>query len=299
MATTQKTIQYGIKSYEGDMTQYALFLGGANVTHEVLASYDPLRTGYGRLFMVKKPVFLQDTIPDKLKNFKHLLEYGNTSVQGIADVSVSTESITAGYVGKSWSIPTVAQDGTDTLTIQVYDYSGSPVREVLHSWINGATDLLTGLTHYNGADPSIPRIQANQTAEFVYVSTDITGENVEYACLFANCFPTNINLDVFNYTAGQHNLVQNDISFTCVKYESIQINKVGKALLDKFKVLTNSLNFYSGYSLTGNGAADEAGESSQGAYLGYSQGVEYDVKTGKLRETANPNSTMIPQDFNW
>ena len=265
-----KTIQSNIKQHNEDMTKYALFLGGTNVTNEVLTAYDPLKTGYGRIFMVKKPLFLEKTIPTQLKKFKHILEYGNTAVQGLNDVSVDFNTIQGGYVGKSFEIPSVAKDDTTSFTINVYEFSGSPVREVVHSWINGTSDLLTGFAHYNGCDKSVKRIQANQTAEFIYVNTDNTGENIEYACLLANCFPRGINTDVFNYTQGEHQIVETDLQFSCTKYESIQINKVAQALLNKYKILTNSLNFYSGYNPN-----DSA--------LGGGSGFTYDETTGKLK----------------
>ena len=269
-----KTIQTGLKSHNNDeLTNYALFMGGTNVINEVLQCYDPLRTGYGRLFMVRKPVFLEKFFEgtSKLEKFKHILEYGNTAVQGISDVSVTTETITGGYTGKSFDIPTYASDDTNSLQITVYEFSGSPVREVIHSWINGTTDLLTGLSHYNGVS-DLDHIQANQTAEFIYVATDVTGQNAEYVCLFANCFPKGINTDAFNYTAGEHRLVDTTIEFTCTKYESLQINQVGLALLEKYKINTNSLNFYSGYDVD---------DSKLG---GHSNPVMYDSGSGKMRE---------------
>ena len=118
MATTQNgtnggsednTIQTGAKQHESsNLMDYALFVGGLNVTNEVLRNYDPLRTGYGRLFMVREPGWLALSIPDKLKKFKHILEYGNTAVQGIGDIEVSFNDYTGGYAGKSFSIPSVA-----------------------------------------------------------------------------------------------------------------------------------------------------------------------------------------------
>ena len=273
------TIQSGIKHHTNDdLTKYALFMGGLNVTHDVLVNYDPLKTGYGRLFMIRKPVFLDDTIPTKLKKFKHILEYGNTSVQGINDVTVQTQTLTGGYVGKSFDIPTHATDDTNEFTVQCYEFSGSPIREVIHTWINGTADLLTGLAHYNGS--TLPKLQSNQTAEFIYVATDNTGENVEYACLFANCFPKNIKNDQFNYTSGEHNLVEYAIQFSCTKYESIQINKVAKSLIQRYKLLANSLNFYSGV------------KSSDNTTLG--DGIGYDIKTGTMTSEAANKNTNVP-----
>lgn len=285
MAVDIKTIQSNIKSSVStdSITDYALFMGGTNVTHDVLQNYDPLRTGYGRLFMVRQPLFVQQTIPNKFKKFKHILEYGNTAVSGIGDVTVNFNEIKGGYVGKSFDIPSYAEDQTNGFTVKVYEFSGSPIREVLHSWINGTTDLLTGLTTYNGLSNDIARIQANQTAEFIYVATDSTGCNVEYACMFANCFPKGLNNDPFNYTSGEHNIVETDIEFTCTKYESIQINKVAKALLDKYKLLANSLNFYSGIDV------------SEIETISGRKAFGYNVATGKLDESKAGVDTISPR----
>ena len=267
-----KTIQSNIKSSSStdSITDYALFMGGTNVTHDVLYNYDPLKTGYGRLFMIRKPVFLDQVIPNKLKKFKHILEYGNTAVSGINDIQVQFNQISGGYTGKSFEIPSFASDDTNAFQVRVYEFSGSPIREVLHTWINGTTDLLTGLSTYYGIDERIGRLQANQTAEFIYVATDNTGKNVEYACMFANCFPKNINMDAFNYTAGEHNLVETTIEFTCTKYDGIQINQIAQALINKYRLLANSLNFYSGIDV-------DKIESQMGR-----RAFGYDVATGKM-----------------
>lgn len=274
------TIQSAIKNHSNnDLTNYALFMGGTNVTHDVLQNYDPLKTGYGRLFMVRKPVFLNECIPDKLKKFKHILEYGNTAVQGINDVSMNFNQIQGGYVGKSFEIPSVATDDTNSFTVNCYEFSGSPIREVIHTWINGTSDLLTGLAHYNGVQ--IDKIQANQTAEFIYVSTDNTGTGIEYACLFANCFPRNIKNDQFNYTSGEHNLVEYNIEFSCTKYESIHINKVATELINRYRLLANSLNFNSGIKIS-----DLQPEAS-------TYGRRYNIDDGTLVNITSADSTYL------
>ena len=294
------TIQTGAKTHESsNLMDYALFVGGLNVTNEVLRNYDPLRTGYGRLFMVHEPAWLAQSIGDKLKKFKHILEYGNTAVQGIGDIEVNFNDYTGGYAGKSFSIPSVATDGTQTFTVNCYEFSGSPIREVIHTWVNGTTDLLTGLAHYNGhaatygnkdGSSVLPVLQSNQTAEFVYVSTDVTGTMVEYACLFANCFPANVRNEQFNYTSGSHELVEYNVEFRCTKYESLQINKLGQALLNKYRVLANSLNFFSGInsSTYASGSTDHPDQY-------------YDITTGKLvtsgGKTTNNNSPMTEADL--
>lgn len=292
----QATIQSGIKGGNisstdvnvnptANITKYSLFLGGTNVTHDVLQAYDPLRTGFGRIFMVRKPAFLAETNPEGLRKLKHIIEYGNTSINGLQDIQLDTNTINGGYTNKGFTIPSTVTDGTNEITVKVYEFSGSPVRQMIHAWINGMVDIQTGLTHYNGQGTGknqtrLARIQANQTAEFIYVSTDNTGENVEYACLLANAYPTNINIDPFNYSSGQHDLVDTDIQFQCTKYESIQINHIAKELLNKYKILANSLNFNSG--ITTSSIRNETG-------------VYYDRKTGLLKSGEYTEPYGVPQ----
>ena len=56
------TIMTGTGNTNGalnNVTKYALFMGGTNTTNEVLRAYDPLTTGFTRIFMVRKPTFLE------------------------------------------------------------------------------------------------------------------------------------------------------------------------------------------------------------------------------------------------
>ena len=250
--TIQNTFQTNIHTHQMEnITDYAFFLGGLNVTRDALMQYDPLKTGFGRVFMIRKPIFVDDKIPDKLRKFKHVLEYANTGVSGNNDIGVQFNEITGGYTGRKMEIPNIVSDDSNEFTIKTYEFSGSLMREVIMYWINGVTDLQTGLsTYYQDGTEEKPLAicQANHTAEFIYVVTDQTGRQVEYACLWANCFPKNIKLDHFNYDAAQHDIVQLDIAFTGTRYISPQINAKAKQLLNKYNVLMNSLNFNSGFS---------------------------------------------------
>ena len=241
-----ETFQSNIHTHQfNNLTNYSLFLGGLNVTHDSLLQYDPLVTGFGRLFMTRKPTFLDALQSEKLRKVKHILEYANTGISGINNTTVDFENITGGYVGKQFEIPMIAKDDSNKLTIKTYEFSGSPIREIMELWITGVMDKQTGFAHYHDVD--IPIHQANHTAEFLYCVTDRTGKRVEYACYFANCFPTEVKVDHFNYEAGQHALVPLDLEFTCTKYESPQVNEKAKQLLNKYIILMNSLDFNSGF----------------------------------------------------
>lgn len=252
--TQVQTLQSNIKKYNSDfITNYSLFLGGLNATQKSLEQYDPLKTGYSRIFFVKMPVFMEKIMPNETKRFRHLLEYGFTRIDGIGNTELEMEQMTGGYAARQFDAPTIAKDQTQNITLQLYEFAGSPVREYLDMWISGISDPYTGLGHYHGAmdiDPSIKYSQANHVAEAIYVVTDPTGRSngIEYACLLSNMIPKQVKNDHFNYESGQHNIVQADIEFSCVQYKSPQINTIAKALIDKFQVMRDYLDFESQYT---------------------------------------------------
>lgn len=247
------TLQSNIKQYTKDMTKYSLFLGGLNVKNKALEQYSPLKTGYARLFLTKMPVFMDKIVPTKTKNFKHLMEYGFVGVDGIQNTTMEFEQVTGGYSGRSFDVATVSKDETNEITVKLYEFAGSPVREYIDLWISGISDQHTGIGHYHGAleaDPNLDYAQCNHTMEAIYVQTDPTGRSnsIEYACLLTNMMPKTVKKDHFNYEAGQHSIVQVDLPFTAVKYESPQINTIAKALIAKYAILRDYLYFDSGYT---------------------------------------------------
>ena len=240
---------YDVDHIAETITNYSLFAGGLDMTHASSEIYTPLVGGYGRLFMIRQPAFLIDKdkgagYGSEMKIFKHILEYGNTGVSGIGDITLETESMTGGYAGRSVDMATVAKDDTQSFTVKAYEFAGSPVRNLLHLWITGISDPMTGLATYHGS--TLPVNQANHTAEFIYLMTDRSGNNVEYACMLSNCIPKKVPEDHFNYEAGTHSMTTLDVEFTAVKYESLAINTYATRLLNAFKILGNHLNFNPG-----------------------------------------------------
>jgi hypothetical protein len=273
------TFQTNIKQHDqGNLTDYALFLGGLNVTRDSLIQYDPLRTGYGRLFMIRQPIFVMNGLgADKMKKFKHILEYGNYGVQGNGDIQLDANQLAGGYANRSVEIPSVATDNASDLTVQVYEFSGSPVREVIQYWITGISDLQSGYSTYhrdNNHNKDLKPSLANETAEFIYVATDQTGMNIEYACLWANAWPTQIKLQHFDFNSGDHQLGTYDIQFNAVRYMSPQINQLANQLIKKYNVLMDSLNFNSGYNID-----DQQADN----------GLFYEPNTGKLHAKSSGN----------
>ena len=242
-----------------NVTNYAFWLGGTDTTNAALQQYDLLRTGYGRIFILQMPKFVEYLLPNETAKFRHLLQFANTGIDGIQGYTVDFTSVTVGYVGNTVELPINVKDDTSAITIKIYETQGSLIRTYLDFWITGVIDPFTGLSHYHGAreittqgsvskPKSMYLSQANQTMEALYVATDPTGEKPEYVCLLTNMFPKSSDHSHFVYEAGSHDLVQLSIEFTASKYMSSQINYIGIQALSRYNILRNYLNMYSGYN---------------------------------------------------
>ena len=251
----QRTLQSNIKNNTTDMTGYSLFLGGLNVKRAALEQYNVLKTGKGRIFLTKMPFFMKELMPEATKNFKHVIEYGFMDIQGIQDLTMEFDSITGGYAGRTFEIPTILKDETNEITIKILEFAGSPMREYIEMWQTGVSDPNSGFTHYHGK--AIPQTnangvmqkaeievsQSNHTMEAFYVMTDQTGFNIEFACMLCNMFPKTSARSHFNQSSGEMQHVELEIAFTCTMYTSPDINAVAQLLLNKYRVLYNYLDF--------------------------------------------------------
>lgn len=268
MATAAaKTIQsssYGLTGSQGQQLQqagtammtnsktfenFSYFLGGIDVTHQNLDQFTPYIRGVSRIFLHKPPLFLFTNFEDKTKQFKTYIETGYKGVQGISDIDVEFTQFSGGFNGQEFEAVQSARDATNSVTIQVYELTGSPMREYLDLWVTGVRDIRSGIAHYHGGVEGINGLrkveygEINHTAEFIYVTYDPTGLRPEYACMFAHCFPRRVPKDHLNYNSGERDNVQMDIEFSTTKYESPAINDIGIWYTNNSKIKWNYLDF--------------------------------------------------------
>lgn len=265
-----RTIQSNIKRNTKDFSQYSMFLGGLDVSAKNIEQFDPLRAGYSRIFIVKLPFFMTKLASANAENnetalhtrFKHFIEMGFIGVSGIGNTTMEYEAVTGGYAGNKFDIPSVCRDETDGVTIRVYELTGSPIREFIDTWMTGISDPLTGLSHYHGMiGQDCPFSAKNHIMEMFYVATDPTGVNIEYCCMLSNMMPKTVAKQHFEYEPGNHPAVQLDLEFTATRYESPQINEISSALLDKYAIIRDYLDFTSGYTANGGNITNDQNEN--------------------------------------
>ena len=250
------TIQSNIKSNTKAFDKFGYFLGGIDVTHQNLDQFTPYIRGVSRIFLHKAPAFMLERYPDMTRRFKTYLETAFTSVDGISDISVDFTDFEGGFAGQRYSTVMLARDETENITIQLYELSGSPVREYLDTWVTGTRDPRSGIAHYHGviADKGAEYYsEKNHTAEMFYVNMDPTAINIEYCCMFAHMFPTRVPKNHLNYEKGNRDNAQLDLEFKTAKYESPAINNIGAWYIANSAVNYNYLDFDPHVTVKGKG----------------------------------------------
>lgn len=239
------TIQSGLQQNSKEYNKFSYFLSGVDVTSQNLGEFNPYIQGVSRIYMYRTPVFMDKMFPGKTTNFKSYIETGYTRIDGIADISVDFIDFEGGFAGQKFSNVSLARDDTDTLTISVYEQSGSPVREYIDSWITGVRDPRSGIAHYHGAiqNKSVKYGEINHSAEFIYYTADPTGKSLEYGCMFAHAFPTKVPKNHLNYEKGERGNVLLDLEFRVQKYESSYINNVCQFYASRDKIKYSYIDF--------------------------------------------------------
>lgn len=235
---------------------FAYFLSGIDVTQQNLDMMTPYVPGISRLFMHRTPLFMEKGFPDMTANFKSYIETGYKSVQGIGDLSADFIDIEGGWAAQKFSNISLVRDDTDEITVELYEQTGSPVREFIETWMTGVRDPRSGVAHYHGmlvepnqvatdnnATDLIEYSEKNHTCEFIYIDLDPTARFIEYACMFAHCFPTKVPKSHLNYSSGNRGEVLMDVSFKVTKYEGRYINDIAAWYLAQDKLTYNYLEF--------------------------------------------------------
>lgn len=156
------SLQTGIRTYNGDLSQYTGMLGGLTPDVHTLRSLNPLTTNRVICVMYRGPYFLMHyfggdennayNAKNEFGTYKKIIEYYNTGITcNIGDATLAPATLQGGFAGRSISVPTTqnTQSG-QSITIQVPELVGRPVANFHNMWIDGIADPITGLTTYHG-----------------------------------------------------------------------------------------------------------------------------------------------------
>ena len=223
-----------------------LFLGLWHTGQDQLAKFDPYITGYSYIYWTALPKFLTSGSPlvDKTwaVDWKTLTQSNFKSFDGISDIQLDAEELTAGMNGRTMAIPSNSKFESTSYTMKFQEMTGSRLRELAHLWVTGIRDPETGFASYHG-NTSLPYSMANHTAELLYMVTDPGGQKIEFACYLTNLMPTKVPMSHLNYSSGEHSLAEFDIEFRGNYHQSVAINALAVKVITSFGVKQTHLDY--------------------------------------------------------
>ena len=235
-----------------DFSKENMFIGQWNLSQEKLTAYDPFVTGYAFIYWLKTPQFFET---DEANTLKYLTARNFKSFSGITDMTMDTESVTAGFGGLEMAHAVNLKKENTTFTLKHQELAGSPIRQIYEHWITGIRDPETGLATYHGKIESGTEYSAkNHTGELLYIVTDPSGgangkSGIEFAALYTNVFPTKIPQDHLNWSNGEHGLVEMDIDFRGTFHKNHEVDKLAVQALAQIKSDTAFNSLYGDKSM--------------------------------------------------
>ena len=213
------------------------FFDGSDPTVFADIELDPFVGGYSFIHWIRVPSWFEQN--EKLKYFKVYTQRFMTSFNGFTDVELQESSQQYGFAGNEVSFVTGIQKGNTDFTIGFKEFSGTPLTKMFNEWINMIRDKNTGIALY----PSVYKVNhsaRNHTAQLLYVSmrpdvTNIDGDNIEKAFIYANVFPINVAWSsLFNYELGsQESPTSIDVNFKGFLLEGDAVDAYAKEILKK------------------------------------------------------------------
>ena len=277
------TLQSGLREYTQNLQPYTGMLGGLTPDVHTLRALNPLTTNRVLVVMYRVPWFLlqyfggatggnayADDSP--IMTYKKCLEFFNQGVQcNMGDGALTPANYQGGFAGRSISIPTTQNtQGSQSLTITVSEMVGRPIANVHNMWVDGISDPITGLTHYQGlvagsvdkngiyqrifkpnsnqSDQAFEPSPAYEVAEFLVMALDRSGARCEAAALALGCYPAaKLNGTILNSNAtGSSQIEQYQIQFNCQFVQSTFVNDIANRYVKQFAIFGNSMNLNPG-----------------------------------------------------
>jgi hypothetical protein len=208
--------------------QKSFFTGGLNLKQ---LAFDPLVTGYAFIVWTKLPRWVVSEYP----GFKAMTEKNFKAFSGIEDMELQTQQYQYGFNNNEYNVAAGITKNNTEFTLRHQEFSGSPIKNMYQFWVTSIADPESGIAIY-------PKVYGmdfatkNHTGELMYIVTrpDVNNtdkRNIEFAAYYTNVMPTKVPLSHFEYTQGEHNLVEIEIPFKGNMHTSAKVDNYAQKLL--------------------------------------------------------------------
>lgn len=257
--------QGNIRVYDSQLaTQQSFFTGGLNLKQ---LAFDPLVTGYAFIVWTKLPKWIVQEYP----GFKAMTEKNFKAFSGIEDMELQTQQYQYGFANNDYNVAAGITKNNTEFTLRHQEFSGSPIKNMYQFWVSSVADPETAIASY----PKVYGMEysaKNHTGELMYIVTrpdvnNVEKRNIEFAAYYTNVMPTRIPLSHFEYTQGEHNLVEIEIPFKGNMHLSSKVDSYAQRLLA------------TSYSFVTAGQFDPENSNIGGRYL-----TEFNTNVGSVQQ---------------
>ena len=213
-----------------DLLQSRLWHGVPQLSSEQMEMFEAAYTGHQFIFVVDMPKFMTEGIYRntnlhyQARNLKAVIERASTGFSGPSNITADFGDVNDGNGRKLSHVTAVTKEQND-ITLRLHEFAGLPVKNALESWMTGTYDYKSEHGHYFG-NLGIPGgwCLANHTAAILVVQVDPSWQVIQDAAYYFNMFPTEVPFDHFEWTKGEHTIVDDySITFRCNEERSPMI----------------------------------------------------------------------------
>lgn len=219
------------KEMEGrDLLRSRLWHGVPQLSSEQMEMFEAAYTGHQFIFVIDMPKFMTNGIYKnknlhfQAKNLKAVIERASTGFSGPSNITADFGDVNDGNGRKLSHVTAVTKEQND-ITLRLHEFAGLPVKNALESWMTGTYDYKSEHGHYFG-NLGIPGgwCLANHTASILVVQVDPSWQVIQDAAYYFNMFPTEVPFDHFEWTKGEHTIIDDySITFRCNEERSPMI----------------------------------------------------------------------------
>ena len=219
-----------------DVTSYKLMRGVPDFGS--LVQFNPYETGYAAFIICDLPVFIKalakhnSSYNKLIQNWAHIIEYEFKSFDGLDDITGETMQL-GDDLNSINVINKVNMQSASDFTLTYDEKSGSPLTKFAKLYLTGIKDPRTQVKTYHGlimkgiVEPGFE----NEVFTFLFIATDSTMLNVEYATLLIGCQLNSCETSMYNYTKGDINKKEVSVKFSGYPITSKQIDWVAQDML--------------------------------------------------------------------
>lgn len=227
-----------------NITKFMLSRGVVDYSN--LTQFNNYESGYGFLFVLQIPKFLEELASSKnskyadlIHNYAHILEYDFRSLDGFEDYQSDNSDLNDGINSINIITKTTMQSAS-SFSMRFYERSGSPITKVHELFLRGIKDPRTQVKRYNGLletgetgrNQSFKAGYENEVFSFLYINTDNTVRFIEKAYLIVAAQPTSAELSIYNYEKGSIEWKELNVTFSGYPITGPAINEKGQEFLD-------------------------------------------------------------------